>query len=162
MTMDNEHNVERIPLHLSEDEELSAVQRGVLRRDHIRLFTTLRPLVIMRYFRVASAEDPAEARYFLRPSHWTREHRAAKLCFLVASDELGQMATTLAEDYPLLAEAKGRRRWAIMYRLERKRVLKRTADFCQYVVDQILPCVASKVVLTPRYVRLLLEAADKV
>ena len=120
-------------------------------RNYAWLFWQIRPFGIMRLFRLVAASSTIDMRQWKWVRNWETEQRAAKTCSSFINNHLAQLPTTLAMDYPLLHTSMGRKKLALVYRIERKKLLLRTANFCTYVSDSILPCLSRHALHKPRY-----------
>ena len=130
-------------------------------RDYVWLFWSMRPLGLMKFFRVVSA-DNEELPEWKAPSRWSWERKAANTCVGLIRDHVDSLPTKLDRDFELLKASRGRKRLAILYRIARKRILLRTAEFCQHVMDNILSCIAPAIVRRPIYMKMMIEATEHI
>ena len=160
MNADQEDNRERLLLVEEEDDAELFFERKRLALLGGRKFTYLpakiRGPYVMRIFRLVSAQTDDDLQQSIRATSWEREYTAAEVCQARLFKQIANKSTSIGKDYGLLyTTSSGRKRLAIQYRLEKKKVYIQTATFCYKVFHEILPCIPTHAVRYPKYMSML-------
>ena len=152
----NEFNLEEFIVEFSDGKR--KVWGG---RNRVFLFWKIRPFLLLKFFRVVAADSMKLLSRFKYPTSVQSEMRAAQKCSEFILRHLNSLPTQLAEDYVHLFQAQNRKYMAILYRIERKKLLLRNARFCERLVETDFACMPPHMVRSLKNFRLLKQRAQE-
>ena len=122
---------------------------------HLRV----KPLRNLRMFRILAARTERGLANYRNPRSVRQERRALRIGRELISKELSVAKTTIEEDWELYKKNEGissRLQLAILYRVEWKKLIEKNRDFNNLAMNQVLKCVTTRYVRSPKYFKKLI------